>query len=153
MLVFVPLIPAALAEWATRGVRDVAGFAATPAFLAAFGLARADDEDADLTLLSIASVDGLLRHGVRLVAVAGVATPTPAEPADFGAVRAAGVPWSAVTSLFADDAPGAATASAVATGLGGADLATAWEHDVVEALVSGTDLLWHGSTEWQRLTH
>ena len=38
-------------------------------------------------------------------------------------------------------------------GLGGASLAEAWEDDAVVDLLAGTDLLWHSSTEWQRLSH
>lgn len=92
MLVFVPLAPAELAAWAQGEPRSGVAYAATPAFLAGFGIASADDEDADLTLLEIAALDGLLRHGVRLVAVAHAAA-RGAEPADLGAVALDEVGW------------------------------------------------------------
>ena len=89
---FVPLDAGGLAEWVHRGALTAGpGYAATPAFLAAFGLGAPDEEETDLTLLSIASLDGLLRHGVRLVAVAETSAKAAesAEPAEFGAVRGA----------------------------------------------------------------
>lgn len=153
MLVFVPLTPADLGAWARSGVRDVAGFTATPAFLEAFGLSTPDDEDAALTLLEVAALAGLSAHGVRLVAVCETDAAAPAEPADFGAVHAASVSWSRVTSIFADDADGAARASAAAAHLRGLDLAAAWETDEAGALLAATDLLWHSSTEWDGLSH
>lgn len=152
MLVFVPLAPADLADWASTGVRDVGGFAATPAFLASFGLSSHDSEDTDLTLLEVAGIAGLLAHGVRLVAVCDTDA-AGAEPAEFGAVVDEQVPWARVESLFADDTAGAAAAGAVASGLGEADLDAAWESDGVSDLLRTTELLWHGSSEWERLSH
>ncbi len=153
---FVPLDAGGLAEWVHRGALTAGpGYAATPAFLAAFGLGAPDEEETDLTLLSIASLDGLLRHGVRLVAVAETSAKAAesAEPAEFGAVRASSLPWRAVTALFADDAEGRSRAATVRSALGGVGLSEAWEMPAVEALLAATDLLWHGSTEWERLTH
>ncbi len=152
MLVFVPLAPADLADWATSGKRDVTGFAATPVFLETFDLSAHDIEDADLTLLEVAGIAGLLTHGVRLVAVCE-ATAAGAEPAEFGAVVAERVRWSAVESLFTDDEAGAARAASVAEALAGVELDEAWDDDAVTDLLRGTELLWHGSSEWARLSH
>ncbi len=152
MLVFVPLAPTDLADWASTGVRDVTGFAATPAFLESFGLSAPDSEDTDRTLLEVAGVAGLLEHGVRLVAVSE-ADAVGAEPAEFGAVVAGPVRWAAVESLFADDEAGGATATAAAAAVGEADLDQAWESDEVTDLLRTTELLWHGSSEWERLSH
>ncbi|WP_282005106.1 DUF6912 family protein [Propioniciclava sinopodophylli] len=152
MLVFVPLSPPDLDAWASSGRRDVSGFAATPVFLETFGLPSHDIEDADLTLLEVAGVAGLLAHGVRLVAVCQTEA-SGSEPAEFGAVVAEGVRWGAVESLFADDADGAARAAAVGAVLAGAGLEEAWEADAVSDLLRGTELLWHNSTEWEPLSH
>ena len=152
MLVFVPLAPADLADWASTGVRDVTGFAATPLFLEAFGLGGPEGEDTDLTLLEVAGVAGMLAHGVRLVAVCGTDA-AGAEPAEFGAVVAERVAWSAVESLFADDEAGTAKATAARAAVGDTDLDAAWEADEVSDLLRTTELLWHGSSEWERLSH
>ena len=152
MLVFVPLAPAELASWALGEPRSGVAYAATPAFLAGFGIASTDDEDADLTLLEIAALAGLLPHGVRLVAVAD-ADAHPAEPAELGAVTLDGVGWGRVTSLFSDDADGAALAASVKRDLGEVGLVDAWDADVTGPLLTDAELLWHGSTEWERLSH
>lgn len=152
MLVFVPVSPADLAAWATTGVRDVTGFAATPSFLEAFELPVSDIEDADLTLLEVAAIAGLLEHGVRLVAVCS-AEAIGTEPAEFGAVTASRVRWGSVESLFADDAAGAAAAAEARQALGDTDLDAAWDADATNDLLRSTELLWHGSAEWERLTH
>lgn len=152
MLVFVPLAQTDLADWATTGKRDVSGFAATPVFLESFGLTAPDTEDADLTLLEVAGIAGLLAHGVRLVAVCETDA-AGAEPAEFGAVVAEGVRWSTVESLFADDEDGARRASAARDEIGACTLDEAWESDAVSDLLRGTELLWHGSSEWARLSH
>ena len=150
MLVFVPLSAAELAEWATRGVRDVTGYAATPSFLEAFELPASDIEDADLTLLEVAGVAGLLAHGVRIVAVCATDA-VGTEPAEFGAVTAAGVRWQRVESLFADDRHGAALAASAREALDAADLDTAWDADAISEMLRNTELLWHGPTEWDTL--
>lgn len=150
MLVFVPLSPAGLAEWATDGVRDVVGFAATASFLEAFGLANGESEDADLTLLEVAGIEGLLTHGVRLIAV-GQIEAEGIEPADFGAVAAVSVPWTRVESLFADDEAGASRAALLRAALVGAELSGAWDAEATDVLLRTTELLWHGPTEWQGL--
>ena len=152
MLVFVPLAPADLADWASSGARDVSGFAATPAFLESFSLSSPESEDADLTLLEVAGVSGLLEHGVRLVAVCE-ADAVESIPADFGAVSARRVRWKKVESLFADDEAGAAAATAAADAVAGTELDEAWESDAVVDLLRTTELLWHGSSEWERLSH
>ncbi|MFZ0529091.1 MAG: hypothetical protein WAL91_00970, partial [Propionicimonas sp.] len=70
--------------------------------------------------------------------------------ADFGEVSVVEVPYPAVQSLFADetDAPGLATAARAVRGL---DLAEAWDHPAVNALLENSDLLWHGPGEWSSL--
>ncbi|MFV0407489.1 MAG: DUF6912 family protein [Propioniciclava sp.] len=150
MLVFVPLAAADLVAWATAGPRDVAGFAATPGFLQAFGLDSPVADEAELTLLEIAGLASLLSYGRRLVAVCETVG-EPGEPAELGAVQASAVPWRRVSSLFADDADGASRATQVRTKLGPTNLVAAWDASPTVSLVEEIDLLWHGAGEWDRL--
>ncbi len=156
MLIFVPLAPADLAAWASGAARDLRGHAATPTFLRTFGLTGADDEETDLTLAAIASLQALLLHGRRLVAVVetqAAASGQAGIEAEFGVVVAAAVPFTSVTSLFADDAETAERAEALRTALGPGDLGRAWDDARVEAFLAENDLSWHGTAEWERLTH
>ena len=145
-LVFVPLAADELSAWATGGTLagPRPGFAVTPAMLAAFGLA--EGEDAEYTALCIAGIAALLAHGERLVAVAEV--PVTAGDDEFGQVEVAGLPWTAVSSLFAEDGADSAPVAAAASAVAGFDLARAWESAEVEALLAETDLLWYGPSEW-----
>lgn len=155
MLMFVPLSPSELVDWARGGSRDVEGFAATPGFRAAFQITDPVAEETELTLLEIGGIDGLIRHGVRLVAVCDVAPTTLAAQgtsgADFGAVTASAVAWTQVRSLFTDDDYGAVRASTMRANLTAVPLADAWDTESVQTLIAETDLLWHGSGEWDRL--
>ena len=150
MLVFVPLDPRGLAEWARSGRRDVTGFAATAAFLDTFDLTEATSEDADLTLLELAGLEGLLTYGTRLIAV-GQFEAVGIEPAEFGAVAADGVAWTRIESLFADDARGADGAALLLKRVEGRSLEDAWDDDATTELLRTTELLWHGPTEWEGL--
>lgn len=150
MLVFVPLAADHLRGWAEGaplGVRRA--YAATPAFLAAFGLSSADDEDAERTLLHVAGLDALLRWGHRLVAVAD------AEPRDladeFGAVEVTGVGFAAASALFADAPDAAGDLERARSALGDVGLDAAWDDPAHMALMEDTDLLWFGPQEWARL--
>jgi hypothetical protein len=148
-LLFVPLTPAELAEWAGGGRIDWP----RPAYSATGGLRgafeTADDEEAEHIALLVASVAGLARHGVRLVAVVeGVGEP--AGDPDFGELRMPQVPYSAVQAVFADEAD-AATVRPAATAADGLELAAAWDAPAVIALLENADLLWHGPDEWGAL--
>ena len=61
--------------------------------------------------------------------------------------------WKKVESLFADDEAGAAAATEAAGAVGESALDEAWESDAVTDLLRTTELLWHGSSEWERLSH
>ncbi len=150
-LVFVPVDPDRLADWARGGglPGPRPGHAVTPGLVAAFS--PTDPEEAERIALLVASVSCLARSGRRLVAVAEAeCRPDPAGDADFGEVLVADLPYRAVQSLFTDepDAPGLAAA---ATAAAGGPLARAWEEPAVVALLATADLLWHGSGEWQQL--
>lgn len=150
MLVFVPLSSAELSAWAASGnATPSAGFAVTASMREAFGFATADDEDAEHTALHIAGLASLLVADRRLVAV----VETPAQPvagADFGDVTVAALAWSAVTALFAENAPPAARA--LHRMLAGATLESAWNDPRVEEFLTDNELLWHGPGEWDALT-
>ncbi|MEA5055329.1 MAG: hypothetical protein VB093_18070 [Propionicimonas sp.] len=149
-LVFVPLEPAELRAWAEAGrlAGPHGGYAVTPAMAGAFGLDDPGSEEAEYTALCVASVAGLVAHGVRIVAVAQ-AEPVVSED-EFGGVLVTDLRFTAVTSLFGedpDDGPARAAVAAVA----GLSLAEAWETPAVTSLLADTDLLWYGPGEWQVL--
>lgn len=157
MLVFVAIPEAGLGEWARGGVlREATAFAATSAFCSAFGVDDPSDEDAERTLLYIAGLAGLLRDGVRTVAVAQApsARPLPGPDEPLGAAGVPDLRYAAVTALFTDDPadPDASAALARARdALAGLGLADAWDHPAHEALLAEADLLWHGPAEWDAL--
>lgn len=152
MFVFVPLDRSGLDAWASEGVRAVDGFAATPGFLAAFDVSSADSEDADRTLLEVAGLAGLLRHGERLVAVCECRAHA-VDPPEFGAVHAGAVPFEQVEALFVDDEHGREAAASLRGQIGAAGLDEAWDAEATHQLLRTTELLWHDVTEWRRLTH
>lgn len=148
-LVFIPVSGAQLREWASTGRLPAAvhAHAVTSGLEAAF--APTDEEEAERIALLVASVAALGRAGQRLVAVAEAAVLTrPDGDEDFGEVTAGPLPYSAVTSLFADEAGlDVSAASAAAAG----PLAVAWEQPDVRSLLADADLLWYGPGEWPRL--
>jgi len=147
-LVCLPLARAQLRAWAEDGTLAGRhqGYAVTPEMTRAFGLT--DPEDAEYTALCIASIAGLLAHGVRLVAV--TEAPLPASPDEFGEVAIDDPRFGDVTSLFGED-PDPAPAHAAGAAISGLSLAQAWDTPAVEALLAGTDLLWYGPAEWALL--
>lgn len=150
-LLFVPVDPATLADWARSGFLSgsCTAVAITASFLGAFGLASADDESAEYTALSVAGIEGLQARGRRLVAVAeGIQVIDAGD--EFGRVRVSGVPWTAVTSLFAEGSP--ELTGGIHDRLRGVELATAWDDPAVDDLLREGDLLWYGASEWKALT-
>ncbi len=149
---FLPLSPLDLTALASgTPLEGVRGYATTPSFLASFGLTEADDEDAERTALYVAALEALLRHGVRLVAVAEDQRARDLRD-DFGQVETGTVGFDAVSALFSDDEEGRSIAAGVRAELGEAPLAQAWDDPAHERLLAETDLLWHGPAEWDRLT-
>ena len=144
-LVFLPLSGGELRTWAGAGrlPGPRQGFAVTPSMLESFE--AADQEDAEYTALSIASLAGLLVHGQRVVAVVDLAATDAGD--EWGSVTVGEVPFTAVTAIFGEDSD-PAQASAAALAVAGLDLASAWEQPVVQALLRETDLLWYGPAEW-----
>lgn len=148
-LLFVPLSPAELADWAAGGPIDWPrrAFSATGGLRSAFE--TADEEEAEHIALLVASVAGLARHGVRLVAVVEAVGEPSGDP-DFGEVLVAQLPYSAVQALFAEEADASAVLPA-ATAANGLELAAAWDDPAVISLLENADLLWHGPAEWGAL--
>ena len=123
--------------------------AVTPTFLGAFGLASADDEDAERTVLYVAGLDGLLRHGRRLVAVAECTGRD--AGGEFGAVSVDRLAFGQVTALFAEEPAAQPRADATRVALAGLGVEDAWEHAAHQALLADADLLWYGPEEWAAL--
>ena len=101
-LLFIPLSPAELADWAGGGRLDWPrpGFSAAPGLRYAFE--TDDEEDAEHIALLVASVAGLARYGLRLVAVVEASGESAGDP-DFGELRVSETPYSAVQAIFAED--------------------------------------------------
>lgn len=149
MLVFVPLSLHDLRAWAGSGeLSPSEAFAVTATMRAGFGFGAEDDEEAEHTALHIAGLAGLLRVGGRLVAVAEAAA-RPVPDGEFGEVSVPALRWTAVTALFAEDAP--REAARLHQRLAGSTLGTAWADPEIEAFVSEHELLWHGPGEWAAL--
>jgi hypothetical protein len=149
-LVFVPVTPQLLAEWAGGAVLgpELPGIAATDGLCEAFGVT--DAEESERIALLVASVAGLAAHGQRLVAVVSAAAEPRADgDPDFGEVSLPATGFDRVSAIFADEPQTAALAAVAVAGL---PLAQAWEHPAVTALLSDVDLLWHGAGEWEVLT-
>lgn len=150
MLVCVPASDAELrALGSGRTLPVPLAFAATPAFLDAFGLTDPGDEDAERTLLYLAGLSSLIRHGRRLVLVAELAGLRGREAeGQLGGVTASEIGLAQVSALFADDPEGRALAAAARAQLDGLGLEAAWEHPAHERLLAETDLAWYGPEEW-----
>ena len=146
-LAFVPASATALETWATSGVLPGAhiALAVTPALVEAFGFTGVEDEAAEHEVLCEASAAALAAHGRRLVVVAEVAV----EPTSdiFGRVRVRDVPYDAVISIFRDDAASTAAAE-VAPNVHGLTLEQVLDRVDVQRLLSTTELLWYGPSEW-----
>ena len=146
-LVFVPVSSGELAAWAAGGTLSGPrlAFAVTPAFMDAFGYASPTDEDAEHEVLRAASVESLIEHGQRMVAVAE----TPAElPGDlFGRIRIGDLPYTSVLSIFRDDAQ-AREVAALAPVVRDMTLERALDAVDVQRMLGEVELLWYGPTEW-----
>jgi hypothetical protein len=150
-LLFVPLSPAQLRDWAVSGmlVGELPAHTVTEELQAAFDVT--DSEDSERIALLVASIAGLVATGQRLVVVAdGSPRPRSEADADFGEVLIAGLGYSAVSAIFADE-PDRNEVARAAAAVVGQPLDQAWEHPEVAELLSSVDLLWHGSGEWESL--
>ncbi len=150
MLVFRPVSVDELRALARGASLGGSGFAATGAFLETFGLASADDEDAERTLLYLAGLAALLSHGRRLVAVAEASVRDCGDR--LGTVPLDSITFGQVSALFAEGRESAALVAAARAELGGLGVEDAWEHPAHQSLLEDADLLWYGPQEWAVLT-
>ncbi|GAA1435400.1 hypothetical protein GCM10009616_32420 [Microlunatus lacustris] len=153
-MVYVPLpLPRARALRAGEPLDRVGGHAATPSLRGALDLG-ADDEEGDFAALDAAGVAALdgLAGSRRLVLAAEVGD---AQVTDrrgtTGEVEVAGLAWSQVRSLFADEEVAATAVAAAARAATGVPLAEAYDLPAVAALVDGHDLLWFAPEELDAL--
>lgn len=153
-MVYVPLpLPRARRLRVGEPLAAVPGHAATASLRRALGLGT-DDEEGDYAALNaagVAALDGLLGSR-RLVLAAEVGD---AQVTDRGGtsgeVDVAGLAWTQVRSLFADEevaAPAVTEAARAATGVA---LAEAYDLPAVAALVDAHDLLWFSPEELDAL--
>lgn len=146
-LAFVPVSGDDLAAWATSGVlpgpRDA--LAVTPALLAAFGFSEFTDEGAEHEVLCQASIVSLIRYGRRLVAVGEADVVAPGDL--FGRVQIGDMPYERVLSIFRD-AVEAPIVDDLAPIVQGQTLEQALDLPEVQHMLSETELLWYGPTEW-----
>lgn len=151
MLIFRPLSVEELRALGTGEELTVQfAFGATPEFLRAFGLDDAADEDAERTLLYLAGLAALIRHGRRLVAVAEA--PAQGLGNEYGVVSCTrGVRMADVSALFAEDPASQRLADVTRAALAHG-VEDSWGHPAHEALLANADLLWFGPEEWAVLT-
>jgi hypothetical protein len=145
-VVLVPLSAEQLSELRKAPLAGpVAGFAVTAALRDTFGLAVADDEEADRTALLLAALRALLSYGTRLAVVVDAPAVDDGDP--LGEVIVPSVSWQDVSAIFADAPEAAAAASATVQAVAGLDLDAAWDTDEAHALMTEHDLLWYGPDE------
>lgn len=145
--------------WQGAELEDVQAFTANARLRQTVGIddaqhQKSQGEDAEYACLVLASIWGLATHGRRLVLAAELpgALLAEGEEADNGGVLVTRLPRRAVTSFFTDQPAGSSGGgdSLVEKARGacqGMDLDDAWETDEVQALVQGSDLLWHSVDE------
>ena len=121
------------------------GFAVTAALRDTFGLALADDEEADRTALLLAGLTSLMAYGKRLAVV--VEAPAVDDGDPFGEVSVPSVSWQGVSAIFADAPDAASAVSATVHAVAGLDLDAAWDTEAAHALMTEHDLLWYGPEE------
>ena len=146
-LAFVPVSGEELGAWATNGVLPGPhdALAVTPALVTAFGFTGLTDERAEHEVLCQASVVSLIRHGRRIVAVGEADTVAPGDL--FGRVQISDMPYERVLSIFRDAADNQVVEDLVPR-VSGRTLEQALDLPEVQHMLSETELLWYGPTEW-----
>lgn len=134
MLVFIPLDPAGLAR-----LRQGYDLGAVLAWAA-----EDESEEAEQDALLVASLDGLARHGLRLVLVAQALFEA---PPDDGPGRVVGLAWRQATALFADDPADLGLVRAAGAAVAGRDWRAALQDPTAVRLARERPLLWHDASE------
>lgn len=160
-MVFVPLALArARARRSGERTGELRGFTVTPSLVQALG-PDLSDEEADFAALStagLAALEGLdaldgVDGGRRLVLAAEV---DPSQVTDrgnaLGEVGVAGLEWSQVAALFADEDAAADAVRAAAVEAAGSAPAEVPSGPAVAALSDSYDLLWYAPEELDTLT-
>lgn len=147
-LVFVPVATNELGVLSGEPeMRDRKAFTVTPDLLDELEYTQDMTEDAEYAAMVLASVSGLIDHGVRLVVVADVDSNLvhPGEDSVNGECLLTHCPPSAITSWFCD-APGVELPQLRA----GASIDEAWDTPEVQELLRDHDLLWNDIEEYRR---
>jgi len=145
-VVLVPVSAEQLAALRERPmIGPLRGFAVTAALRDTYGLAVADDEEADRTALLLAGLAALMSHGRRLAVVVDKPAVDDGDP--LGEVGVASVTWSDVSAIFADAPEAVDAVAAAAAAVSGLDLDAAWDTDEAQTLMVDHDLLWFGPEE------
>lgn len=157
VLVMVPVdVDQATSLWQGTEPEGVQGFTANARLRETVGIddaqhQKSQGEDAEYACLVLASIWGLATHGRRLVLAAELpgALLAEGEEADNGGVLVTRLPRRAVTSFFTDQHSEGADSlvQRAREACRGMDLDAAWETEQVQALVQGSDLLWHSADE------
>jgi hypothetical protein len=139
-LVFIPLDLAGL----TR-LRQGHDLGATPAWAAAD-----ESEEAEQAALLEASLDGLARHGARLVLVAQAPFAAPSadgSESEDGPGRVRGLAWRQATALFADDPANLAQVRSAGAAVVGRGWQAALREPAAIRLAREQPLLWYDASE------
>jgi hypothetical protein len=145
VLVLVPVSVPELIDLAHgRPLRSRPVWAATPALAAELECGPEESETVEWSALVFASVDGLARHGVRLVITAQAHLEGEAEP---GRGYVTDLTWSAVTAVFADPPTAAPALAVLGSRVAGLDFDTAWQQPGVADFATTTGLLWYDASE------
>jgi hypothetical protein len=125
------------------------GWADGPELRQATDLGPGQDEEADWMAVLFASLDGLIRHGLRLVVTAAVdAEPVPSS--DSGQVTVERLSWSDLVAVYADDPAQLEALSGLAPELAGLDFDQAWLRPGLTDFLAQADLLWYDPSEVSR---
>lgn len=154
-MVFVPVaLASARARRSGEHAGELRGFAVTPSLVQALG-PDLSDEEADFAALSTAGLAALegLDGGRRLVLAAEVAANQVTDRSnELGEVGVAGLDWSQVAALFADEDAAADAVRAAAAEATGSAPVEVLSRPAVVTLSNTYDLLWYAPEELDALT-
>jgi hypothetical protein len=121
-----------------------------PELRQAAGIGPEQDDEAAWSVVLFASVDGLIRHGLRLVATAEADFSWAGADRDSGQVTVQRLLWSQLTAVYADDPAQADAVAELVPTLAGVDFEQAWSEPALTAFLARADLLWYDPSEVSR---